>query len=113
MEAAANLILQSFIDTLLKGINKALHGSAEICQILARCASCFSVLPLKVKQTVEHLIKAGLDGINFDLEEVAAPGSDMARAYTELVSLTVDMMRAVLPHSQVAFVASEPPAFVY
>lgn len=53
-------------------------------------------------QTVKHIIQSGIDGINFDLEDAAAPESELANAYSDLVALTADTLRAVLPNSQVS-----------
>ncbi|KAF5828765.1 glycoside hydrolase superfamily [Dunaliella salina] len=55
-----------------------------------------------VLQMVKHIIAHALDGINFDLEEAAAPGSDVAKAYTQLVGLTSEVLHEVAPHSQVS-----------
>uniref|UniRef100_A0A7S3VKA2 GH18 domain-containing protein n=2 Tax=Dunaliella tertiolecta TaxID=3047 RepID=A0A7S3VKA2_DUNTE len=55
-----------------------------------------------VLQKVNYIIAHALDGINFDLEEAAVPGSDVAKAYTQLVGLTAEVLHDLMPYSQVS-----------
>ena len=56
---------------------------------------------LQVQARLDEAAKAHTDGINFDLEDPAGPGSSLARAYTALVAETAAALHAQDPNSQV------------
>ena len=56
---------------------------------------------LQVQARLDEAAKARTDGINFDMEDPAGPGSPLARAYTALVAETAAAFHARDPDSQV------------
>ncbi len=58
---------------------------------------------------MQHVLSRSLDGVNFDLEEAAEPGSDIAHAYTELVALTAEVLHDLNPSYQVGLRFKKPP----
>ena len=70
-------------------------------QIKEANLSSLGIAALQVQARLDEAAKAQTDGINFDLEDPAGPGSPLARAYTALVAETAAAFHARDPCSQV------------
>ena len=57
--------------------------------------------PHQVQARLEEAAAGHTDGVNFDLEDAAAPGSPLALAYSALVAETADAFHKRDPASQV------------